>query len=273
MSAHFKHYVITRFNIPLHWPEEDLVDNVWTAHRFDVFERICLPSVAGQTNQDFTWLVLFSAETAKRYKRKIAAIGKEVRVFSPVFLPTTHSRKSRHYLVSRRYWEIIKATGHPDDRHVISTRLDNDDALHKDFVCAVQDSFVPSPRSFVNFPNGYLYDVEANEVHRSRATDCTNTLSLIERTGRQSVPKTVYFYDHHRNAADFAPVRNVEDLPAWLIAIHARNIMNRMHMYPVVGGPLDPEAVDLFGNFGVRIPTRSRLRRRARSSSSETSIL
>ena len=61
----FSHFLITRFNLNR--------TARWLEHRFEVFERYCLPSVAAQTATDFRWLCLFDAATPEPYRRRIAS--------------------------------------------------------------------------------------------------------------------------------------------------------------------------------------------------------
>ena len=56
----FGHFILTRFNVPLHFdlpPERQAaragLDPGWLARRFELFERVCLASVARQTEPDF----------------------------------------------------------------------------------------------------------------------------------------------------------------------------------------------------------------------------
>ena len=62
----YSHFIITRFNLNLYAQDKhDLPTRTdrWLEHRFEVFERYCLPSVAAQTSGNFTWLCLFDAAT------------------------------------------------------------------------------------------------------------------------------------------------------------------------------------------------------------------
>ena len=70
----FEHLIITRFNLNLYARDKhDAPTRTerWLAHRFEVFERYCLPSVAAQTNPNFRWLCLFDAATPAAYRRRI----------------------------------------------------------------------------------------------------------------------------------------------------------------------------------------------------------
>ncbi len=50
----FTHLILTRFNLATPGRESAIRNRPgWLAERFDLFERICLPSVASQTCRDF----------------------------------------------------------------------------------------------------------------------------------------------------------------------------------------------------------------------------
>ena len=70
----FKHFIITLFNLKI-WKEDKTHRATqtadWLAQRFDLFERFCLPSVAHQTNKNFTWLCLFDKDTPTDMRQRI----------------------------------------------------------------------------------------------------------------------------------------------------------------------------------------------------------
>lgn len=72
----FSHFLITRFNLNLYERDKHAAPTRtarWLEHRFEVFERYCLPSVAAQTATDFRWLCLFDAATPEPDRRRIAS--------------------------------------------------------------------------------------------------------------------------------------------------------------------------------------------------------
>lgn len=84
-----QHFFLTRFNILL-WREDKEGNKVrtskWLEHRFQLFEKYCLPSIIGQTCQDFEWIVLFDSTTTEKYKGKIAEYQKECPQLIPVYV-------------------------------------------------------------------------------------------------------------------------------------------------------------------------------------------
>ena len=95
----FKHYLITRFNLRAdNWEgttnNEQLLTDEWMDNRMWLFENFCFPSVIGQTNQNFEWLLFFDSNTKEIYKNRIlelVALQSNFKVFfvdaMPSFMP------------------------------------------------------------------------------------------------------------------------------------------------------------------------------------------
>ena len=72
MKKQYLHFVITRFNIPARYAGrrnpavaaiDPKTDEAYLDGRMALFEKYTFPSLAGQTNKEFKWLVLFSDQT------------------------------------------------------------------------------------------------------------------------------------------------------------------------------------------------------------------
>ena len=80
-ECRYKHFVITRFNIrasyecklknPDNNPMRRILDEDYLEERFSIFEKYTLPSMKQQTNQNFTWIILFHKNTPNSFKKKI----------------------------------------------------------------------------------------------------------------------------------------------------------------------------------------------------------
>ena len=84
----FEHLLITRFNLNLYARDKhDAPTRTerWLEHRFEIFERYCLPSVAAQINPNFRWLCLFDAATPAAYRRRIGGYQSVCPQFRSVF--------------------------------------------------------------------------------------------------------------------------------------------------------------------------------------------
>lgn len=77
----YKHFIITRFNIranyscplrnPSYNPMNKILDIDYLKQRFYIFEKYTLKSIKKQTNQNFSWIVLFHSDTPNIFKNKI----------------------------------------------------------------------------------------------------------------------------------------------------------------------------------------------------------
>ena len=71
------HFIITRFNLRIWQQDKNNIPthtSEWLEHRFELFEKYCLPSVENQTNKNFIWLCMFDKETPAPYKERIRNI-------------------------------------------------------------------------------------------------------------------------------------------------------------------------------------------------------
>ncbi len=84
----FEHFVLTRFNAPHKTatpPAAAAPSNDWLAHRFDLFERVCLPSMQRQLEGAFQWLVFMDWATPVACKERMAALTVRHEFLRPVF--------------------------------------------------------------------------------------------------------------------------------------------------------------------------------------------
>lgn len=133
----FEHFILTRFNVPLKLeapagapakPHPGL-DTGWLTRRFDLFERVCLPSLQRQTEGAFQWLVFLDWATPVPFKERIAALTVRYEFLRPVFCSQFDEES---VLAEIRRREAPGTTR-------ITTRLDNDDALHPRMLAHVQE--------------------------------------------------------------------------------------------------------------------------------------
>ena len=269
----FQHFLLTRFNVGLYSTRQDAgpVDRSgrrpasnpddWMEHRLRLFDRYCLPSVKNQSNKNFTWLVMFDERTPTRFKERIDHYSRDccmVTLYLNIDRPSTSTFREECCKCAKEY---ISQKVDEDTRYVVTTRLDNDDAVHPDFIKHVQECvpaerqagpgpltrllhrFVPdrtriSPGFFlekvhrflpnqgriaVNFLWGYLL-VGDQAIPHQRGSN--QFVSLIEPTGLYGGILTVWATEHTR-ICNVAVVRNLITAPMWIIVIRDRNLANR----------------------------------------------
>lgn len=214
----FNHFVLTRFNVrdPRNTGNPGIrLTPEWLNYRFSLFDRFCYPSVLGQINQDFKWFVYFDAETPAEFKQKIDKYA-NWKNFIPIYLDEPITVKI----------DRAKILEHLDQeaQYVITTRLDNDDAISKHFVEQIHSSFKQQEFEFINFLYGYVW-------HKQRTYsfeyDSNPFVSLIEKITERTPNgfKTIMSTAHSELGAT---AKQIKTEPLWLQVIHEKNISNRV---------------------------------------------
>lgn len=225
-----QHFILTRFNLviwrqdkegcPVRTPE-------WLEHRFLLFERYCLPSIKSQTCKDFEWIVLFDNETPEHYKDKIVGYQKECPQLVPVFVKQESGR---------RFAQIFRNTvvQRLNAERVITTYLDNDDALNKRFVEDIQQRMSSlADGTFLYYTDGLQYYTDYKylmRIHYPR----NHFVSVIE-SGNPLLLRTIYGFGSHYYIKKIKGVRieYVKDLPMWCEVIHQKNMGNDAYFLKV----------------------------------------
>jgi len=207
-AVKFDHLILTRFNvrsgsIPA---SED-----WLRHRLHYFRDVCCPSIRSQTSRQFRWLVFFDSERESWFDDEIRRLSEDG-LFEPVWVEGPFDSG------------IVAsvAAEHSSAEWLITSRIDNDDALSHDYVEAVQSQFREQAFEFINFQSG-LQMTDAGELFQT--FDPSGAfISLIEkRTNEQ--PRCVYF-SPHAEVGRHGTIRQVKSHPMWLQMIHGRNLGN-----------------------------------------------
>lgn len=232
----FKHFVLTCFNVKLSDPKYASkglgLDRAWLRHRFKLFDRFCYPSVYGQTCQNFKWIVFFDIDTPQIFKNEIDRYCYWTNLI-PVFI---HGNE-----IINEARKIILKNIRNNTKFLITTRLDNDDAIFKDFVFIIQRHFKNQEFQFLNFTNGYLLTSRNLYLHEHMSNPY---ISLIEKL--QGF-KTVWCGEHNKLSA-IGPIEQITCEPAWLTVIHGRNLSNN------TTGILQPPSKlrDLYNKFTIK---------------------
>lgn len=207
----FAHFLLTRFNVRQKPQDTRLVcDPKWLDTRFALFDRFCFPSVEGQTTGRFVWIVFFDADTPEPFRTRIREYT-SFRPFQPEYVKEVSASVVR---------DTVNARTSNSTSHVITTRMDNDDAIRSDFVERVQSCFDHQSREVINFRYGYIWHRRRIYLHRD---DSNAFASMIESA---TDLHTVWCRPHPR-LVEVAPIRQITDTPAWLQVVHGLNVLNR----------------------------------------------
>lgn len=207
----FQHFVLTRFNVRGRYYSGDPGDD-WLQGRLQLFDAFTVPCLAGQTCQDFRWLVLCDAESPRWFKDEIEA--RAGGLFEPVWVSGAFNADVAGDLVAAR----------ADAPVMVTTRVDNDDAVSVDFIATIQ-SMVSGPRPrFINLVDGAQL---ASPRFFRRPYTQNPFVTLVEPAGPDA-PSSV-FVKRHFEVADHAPVVNVRTgHPMWLQVVHGGNVLTEI---------------------------------------------
>ncbi len=220
-AKNFTHLVITRFNVDFDDLNKtkygaDVRSLDWLTHRFEIFEKYCFPSVQNQSEQDFKWLVFFDAATPEAFKNKIERYHQMFTNFLPVYIP------SGQLFLAEIQNGIRQLVTTP---FVITSRLDNDDMLHEDFVKTIQRNFHSQPDCIIDAPYGMQLNIEHNKTRLITSYNLYGPfISLVEQA---DLPRSVYFKQHKHWRGHKNVIRITNRL--WTQIIHSNNVLNRFH--------------------------------------------
>lgn len=227
------HLVCTRFNLAIHFecdkrldsnmPEKaPWLDEEYLEIRFALFEKYTFYSLKNQSNMNFIWLVMFHQDTPEKYKKRIKKYQTEMTQFVPLYFSSEESGK-----VS----EIIKSyiRTNYEGYHVITTRIDNDDLVHKTFIEEIQgDTYQPKEGiGFLSYVNGLQYD-QRNKQLLNFIYPHNHFISFFADT--KNLGSHILQYNHaYIDQEDIEVVYKETQIPLWVEVIHENNFSNALH--------------------------------------------
>ena len=233
-----RHFIITLFNLQL-WPRdkqgEQTQTEAWTQQRADLFERYCLPSLQQQTVGDFIWLVLFDRNSPPSLLRRIEDWQRQVPQLHPLFFGEEAAEllskdDTQRALFLRKTVKKIADT-EPPCRWLLTTNVDNDDAVHRQLVEALQQAFEkehPEGPHLFCFPSGWQWFEQGRVLLRMRYPH-NHFLTLAEPVEEGQLPLTIKYFKHTK-ARKLLPTTDLEGEPMWMEVVHGRNVSNGLRL-------------------------------------------
>ncbi|GGF46968.1 hypothetical protein GCM10011339_39400 [Echinicola rosea] len=218
--------MITRFNVEyLEKVEANLSISVddWLERRFELFFTYCYPSVVQQSEMDFTWLIYFDLNTPDAYIERI--LKKDfAKVIKPAFA-TTWKNINENIRGEISHFDI------EENDLIISSRLDNDDALSADYIITIQEAvkskfLLERQLPFaIDLKNGLVYSSKESCLY-SVSRKSNPFISLV--ASNQGNLETVFDYQHQEITSRFKSIQ-ISGKPLWFQNIHDTNISNRAY--------------------------------------------
>jgi len=213
----FKHFLLTRFNIGIYDRRQrmrngEMIDVAsWMVNRCLLFEKYCMPSVHAQTCKNFTWVIVCDPATPEVWLNTIQNMAK-----TDVIVGDNFRKASIKYIE-----KLLK-----DEDRVITTRLDNDDMLHRDCIKMIQGWVVRKERTgVVTLPKGWVWDINKDKLWHVRERG-NHFLTYVEKRGKKPV-KTVLRHRHTALTDKFETFNVETPFHAWVEVVHGENISNR----------------------------------------------
>lgn len=224
------HFVLTRFNLRLWWNEDKnhqpIQTEEWLKERFRLFQTYTWPSLKAQTNQDFKWICLFDKDTPNQYKEQIHRLQRQWDSFLPFFCGEKETKQFQRYF---KY--LVYTNSDKEQEHLLTTYLDNDDALHKDFIKDVQERAKKLQyNTIISYQYGIQYYEEMNIAIRIPYKN-NHFLTYYERLSEHL--RTVWDFWHFsifKYPHIIIELIDNKKMPLWIESIHEGNIDNDVKM-------------------------------------------
>jgi hypothetical protein len=222
-----KHFLLTRFNLKNRaW--EATKDTIpkgltkeWLINRIELFQNYCLPSVKNQTNKNFIWVIILDVDTPDFFKDKLKSILNIDLNIKLIFADGFNG-------LTPTLLNEIKNITTPKDKYIITTRLDNDDIIHKDFVKTIQDLYKPHHNTIIDLKNGYQLSNKNQPDIRFLGYNFNPFISLIESS---NMFKTVLLREHLQWKFYCKKHISYSKRALWIQLIHSKNQANTKISY------------------------------------------
>lgn len=237
----YKHLLISRLNVfyKTKMSGRGFDPDIWLLERVEIFKKFCFPSILNQSNKDFSWFFYIDSETPLEVRNDLE------NTFEPYpFIKLISHHYESFNITKYLQYDIQQYLG-SDFQYLISSRVDTDDMLHKDFIKNVQMRFNDQKYEAINFNKGLVYHIPTGVsslmVHRYNAF-----LSLIEKRPEDGF-KTVFYKQHTEYRTDPYKVEIKIKQSMWCVSIHGLNDSTGFY-----GSVIKFKKPDFKGDFGFR---------------------
>ena len=227
----YRHFIITRFNLKFPgnvWEKDRLGNSVltdeWLASRVDLFMKYCLPSVQKQSNRNFQWLIYFNTGTKEAVLQH----------FRDLELKNTNLRillADGYDDFMKRYCSDVLSYCDDSTEYIITTRLDNDDIVHRDFTARIQEVFSGQDFMAVNFVKILMLDPENKDKIFIDYSFSNHFISVIEKVVSYKISGCYSRGDKDWNRNN--QISHIIDKPYCIEIISERNLGNCFRGFPV----------------------------------------
>jgi hypothetical protein len=193
--------------------------------RFAYLETITLPSLAGQTDRDFTLVILAGATMPMRFKNRLRALEETYPFLRTVFFPRMGALGAAKRAFRRGLSE--------DATHVTGFRIDDDDAVSVDYIARtreISDKVIAGGLAdrpyIVAFSKGVYWDMNSAKrpFHEFREAQPLGLACAMITTAE--LDTCIYRYNHRRLACHVPTYMDPEGF-MFLRTLHQHNDSGR----------------------------------------------
>lgn len=192
-----------------------------------LFRQFTVPSVASQSRLPDAWLVFFDEGTPEATRNEFRQLAAK--------LPLLHAEHCREFTPMMVVERVRRIMG-PTADWLLTTRLDNDDALHRRFIETVQSHARPGVREFINPTYGLI--LANRRLYRDR--DYSNPFITLSEPALDC--RTV-LVDEHTLLARHGSVRQFALPDAWIQVVHGGNLVNQVRGVLISPTKVSPDAL------------------------------
>lgn len=206
------HVIVTRFNLPSEGAERLIrAQDGWLRDRVELFEKYTVPSVREQTTKNLQWIIYFDPESPVWLLDRLQPLVDE-HLFTPLYREAVD-------------WQDLaadaKAISGGRAAMLVTTNLDNDDALAVNFVERIQAAVQPGRREALFVSYGLIRSGTRTYLREDRHNAFCSVAEPWD--GAQTA-----WRDWHIMLDKHMPSRSLDGAPGWLQVVHARNVSNRI---------------------------------------------
>lgn len=195
--------------------------------RISLFETFCAPTVVGQSNKNFTWLIYCDPDTNEEILKRIRLSTQNLdRIEIITVIGFDQMLSHLRQLVSQSHTPFV-----------ITTRLDNDDGIGIHFIKDLQSNFIPEDLIVLNQLGGVHYHVATKILTAHRHYLNNSFLTLIEKTKPHGMITIMGF--NHLHPMENMKVINLAKKYAFWRTLHQQNTAIRGNR----GWPILPSLV------------------------------
>lgn len=228
MTLNKFHVLLTRFNIRYGAALNSRALSLeWLGARMELFRKFTVPSVASQSCLPDAWLVFFDEGTPDVTRDEFRQLAAQ--------LPLLHAEYCGKF-TTKLAVDRVRSILAPTADWLLTTRLDNDDALHRRFIETVQSIARPGVREFINPTCGLI--LANGRLYRDR--DSSNP--FITLSEHPADCRTVWM-DQHPLLARHGPIRQFALPDAWIQVVHGGNLVNHVRGVLIAPTMVSPDAL------------------------------